>query len=156
MLGRLILLFVAIPLVELAILLQMGQWIGLGPTFALVVATGIAGAALARQQGLRALLAVQEELASGRLPGRSLLDGLAILVGGAFLLTPGILTDIAGFSLLLPVSRRWIQRAARRRLERRVSEGTVQFRVFTPGGGFSTGQGEVGTRPPRTGDEEDR
>lgn len=152
MLSRLIFLFVTIPLVELAILLQVGQWIGLTPTFALVVATGIAGAALARQQGLRAFMAVQGELASGRLPGRSLLDGLAILVGGAFLLTPGILTDIAGFSLLLPVSRRWIQRAVRRRLERRISEGTVQFRVFTPGGDVSTGRGEVGTKPPRPGD----
>lgn len=155
MLSRLILLFVTIPLVELAILLQVGQWIGLWPTVGLVVATGIAGAALARHQGLRAFLAVQQELASGRLPGRSLLDGLSILVGGAFLLTPGILTDIAGFSLLLPFSRRWLQRAVQRRLERRISEGTVQFRVFTPGGGVSTRWGEVGTKPPRPRDGTD-
>ena len=152
MLSRLIFLFVAIPLVELAILLQVGQLIGLLPTVSLVVATGIAGAALARHQGLRALLAVQEELASGRLPGRSLLDGLSILVGGAFLLTPGILTDIVGFSLLLPPSRRWIQRAVQRRLERRIDEGTVEFRVFTPGGGSRTSWGEVGKRPPGSGD----
>ena len=147
MLSRLIFLFVTIPLVELAILLQVGQWIGLWPTVGLVVATGIGGAALARHQGLRAFLAVQRELAEGRLPGRSLLDGLSILVGGAFLLTPGILTDIAGFSLLLPTSRRWLQRRVRRRMERRMSEGTVQFRVFTPGGDISTHWGEVGTRP---------
>ena len=89
MLSRLIFIFVAVPLVELAILLRIGQWIGLMPTVALVVTTGVAGAALARQQGVRAFLAVQRELASGRLPGRSLLDGLAILVGGALLLTPG-------------------------------------------------------------------
>ncbi len=155
MLSRLIFLFVTIPLVELAILLQVGQWIGLWPTVGLVVATGIAGAALARHQGLRAFLAVQRELASGRLPGRSLLDGLSILVGGAFLLTPGILTDIAGFSLLLPFSRRWLQRTVQRRLERGISEGTVQFRVFTPGEGVSTRWGEVGTRPPRQRDGTD-
>ncbi|MYB08043.1 MAG: membrane protein FxsA [Gemmatimonadetes bacterium] len=159
MLSRLILLFVTVPLVELAILLQVAQWIGLLPTVALVVTTGIAGAALARNQGLRAFLSVQDELAEGRLPGRSLLDGLSILVGGAFLLTPGILTDIAGFSLLVPFSRRMLQRALRRTLERRVREGTVEFRVFTPGGGSSTRRGDVGTRevgthPPRYRDRE--
>lgn len=149
LLSRLILLFVAVPLVELAILLQVAQVIGLVPTIALVVTTGVAGAALARHQGLRAFLAVQEELASGRLPGRSLLDGLSILVGGAFLLTPGILTDIAGFSLLVPLSRRWLQGVVKRSLERRISEGTVEFRVFSPGGEATSRRGEVGTRPPR-------
>lgn len=155
MLSRLIFLFVTIPLVELAILLQVGQWIGLWPTVGLVVATGIGGAALARHQGLRAFLAVQRELAEGRLPGRSLLDGLSVLVGGAFLLTPGILTDIAGFSLLLPISRRWLQRMVRRRMEHQISEGTVQFRVFTPGGDSSTRWGEVGTRRPGPRDASD-
>lgn len=155
MLSRLIFLFVAIPLVELAILLQVGQWIGLWPTVGLVVATGIGGAALARQQGLRAFLAVQQELAEGRLPGRSLLDGLSVLVGGAFLLTPGILTDVAGFSLLLPMSRRWLQRMVRRGMERRISEGTVEFRVFTTGGEVSTRRGEVGTKPRRPQDQSD-
>lgn len=148
MLTRLIFLFVAVPLVELAILLQVAQVIGLVPTIALVVTTGVAGAALARHQGLRAFLAVQQELSSGRLPGRALLDGLSILVGGAFLLTPGILTDIAGFSLLLPLSRRWLQGVVKRRLERRISEGTVEFRVFSPGGEATSRRGEVGTHPP--------
>ena len=154
MLSRLIFLFVAIPLVELAILLQVAQLVGPLPTVALVVATGIAGAALARHQGLRALVAVQREMASGRLPGRSLLDGLSILVGGAFLLTPGILTDLAGFSLLAPPSRRWIQQALQRRLERRMTQGTVEFSVFTPGGETRTRQAEVGTHPPGPSDPE--
>jgi len=148
LLSRLILLFVAVPLVELAILLQVAQVIGLVPTIALVVTTGVAGAALARHQGLRAFLAVQQELASSRLPGRSLLDGLSILVGGAFLLTPGILTDIAGFSLLVPLTRRWLQGAVKRRLERRIREGAVEFRVFSPGGEAESQRGEVGTHPP--------
>lgn len=151
MLSRLIFLFVAVPLVELAILLQVAQWIGLLPTVTMVVATGVAGAALARHQGLRAFLAVQGELAAGRLPGRSLLDGLSILVGGAFLLTPGILTDFAGFGLLVPPSRRWLQRLVLRRLERRIAEGTVGFTVVTPDGGSATGRTEVGTHPPGRG-----
>ena len=153
MLSRLILIFVAVPLLELAILLQIGQWIGLFPTFALVVTTGVAGAALARQQGIRAFVAVQRELAAGRLPGRSLLDGLAILVGGAFLLTPGVLTDLAGFSLLLPASRRWLQRVVRRRLERRIRDGTVEFKVYGPGGRATSRRAEVHTRQPRDGDD---
>ena len=153
MLSRLILIFVAVPLLELAILLQIGQWIGLFPTFALVVTTGVAGAALARQQGIRAFVAVQRELAAGRLPGRSLLDGLAILVGGAFLLTPGVLTDLAGFSLLFPASRRWLQRVVRRRLERRIRDGTVEFKVYGPGGQATSRRAEVHTRQPRDGDD---
>ncbi len=153
MLSRLILIFVAVPLLELAILLQIGQWIGLFPTFALVVTTGVAGAALARQQGIRAFVAVQRELAAGRLPGRSLLDGLAILVGGAFLLTPGVLTDLAGFSLLFPASRRWLQRVVRRRLERRIRHGTVEFKVYGPGGQATSRRAEVHTRQPRDGDD---
>ena len=169
MLSRLILLFVAVPLLELALLLQVGQWIGLVPTVALVVATGFAGAALARQQGLRAFLAVQQELATGRLPGRSLLDGLSILVGGALLLTPGILTDVLGFSLILPMSRRALQAVLQRRMERRIEEGDLRVAVFGAGGfgGFGGAGGsragassgdeppddwpreELGTHPPQ-------
>lgn len=143
MLSRLILLFVTVPLLELALLLKVGEWIGLGPTVALVVATGFAGAALARQQGLRAFLAVQQELAAGGLPGRSLLDGLSILVGGALLLTPGILTDVLGFSLIVPLSRRWLQGVLRRRMERRIKEGAVRFTVFGGPAG-PAGSGEFG------------
>lgn len=151
MLGRLIFIFVAVPLLELAILLQIGQWIGLLPTVALVVTTGVAGAALARRQGIRAFLAVQRELASGRLPGRSLLDGLAILVGGALLLTPGVLTDVIGFGLLVPVSRRWLQLLARRGLERRIREGSVEFQIYGAGGEPTTRRAEVHTRDPGSG-----
>lgn len=152
MLSRLIFIFVAVPLLELVILLRIGQWIGLMPTVALVVTTGVAGAALARQQGVRAFLAVQRELAAGRLPGRSLLDGLAILVGGAFLLTPGVLTDLVGFGLLIPAPRRWLQRLARRRLERRVREGTIEFRVYGADGSATTRRADVHRRDPRGGD----
>lgn len=150
MLSRLIFIFVAVPLLELAVLLRIGQWIGLAPTVALVVATGVAGAALARRQGARAFLAVQRELASGRLPGRSLLDGLAVLVGGALLLTPGVLTDLLGFGLLFPGSRRRLQRLARRSLERRIREGAVEFQVYGPNGAAASGRAEVHTRRPRS------
>lgn len=147
MLARLALLFVVVPIVELALLIKLGQWVGFWPTLALVVTTGIAGAALARAEGLRTLMAFRRETAEGRLPGQPLLDGLAVLVGGAFLLTPGLLTDVAGFALLLPPSRRWIQGRARGWIEGRVRSGEIRFQVWTAGGPASSGdEGELDPR----------
>lgn len=148
-LGRLALFFIVVPLLELVLLIKIGQLVGLWPTLALVVTTGVVGAALARAEGLRVLFQFQRELASGKLPGQALLDGICVLIGGAFLLTPGILTDLTGFSLLFPVTRRWIQKTVRRRLERGLEQGTI--RVVTMGsggfgGGFGFGAGP-GARP---------
>ena len=145
MLGRLILLFITVPLLELVLLLQIGARIGAWPTVGLVVVTGVVGAALARSQGLRAFAAVQQRLATGLLPGAELMDGLAVLVGGALLLTPGILTDLLGFSLLVPTSRRWIRRALERRFERRMRDGTVRVQVLGPDGDLVDGFADVGT-----------
>jgi UPF0716 protein FxsA len=131
--GRLALLFVVLPILELVLLIQIGRTVGLWPTVALVLATGLAGAALARIEGMRVLFQFQQELLSGRVPGQALFDGICVLIGAAFLLTPGVLTDVAGLALLIPLSRRWIQRRVRRRLERAVANGTV--RVATMGAG---------------------
>ena len=132
MLARLAFFFIVVPLLDLFILVQLGRAVGVLPTIALVVVTGVLGAALARSQGLRTVLEAQREIAAGRLPGRALLDGLAILVGGALLLTPGLLTDLLGLSLLFPPTRRWVQRWARRRLEGLVRSGQVQVSVLSP------------------------
>jgi UPF0716 protein FxsA len=147
LLGRLMLLFVLMPLVELVLLLQIGALIGAWPTLALVVTTGVAGAALARSQGLRAFAAVQTRLAQGQLPGPELLDGLAVLVGGALLLTPGVLTDLVGFSLLVPWTRRGIRRWMTGRLERQIREGTVHVQVLHQDGIVDERVGEVGRWP---------
>ena len=132
MLARLTLLFVLVPLIELVLLVQLGRVVGLLPTIALVVATGLFGAALARAEGLRTLAAVQRQLAAGHVPGTAMLDGLCILVGGAFLLTPGLLTDVAGLSLLLPLSRRWFQRRLRRSLETHMRSADVKMAFLSP------------------------
>ncbi len=136
-LSRLALLFVAIPLLELFLLIRLGGAIGLMPTLALCVLTGVAGAWLARREGLRALFSFQERLTRGGVPGRALMDGLCILLGGALLLTPGLLTDVVGFSLLLPPSRRWIQDRMKRRIERQLANGTIRVTTFGahPGAG---------------------
>lgn len=130
MFVRLLALFVLLPLAELALLIQIGQWIGLGWTLALVVATGFLGAALARRQGLRAWVAIQTELRAGRMPARELMDGLLILIGGIVLLTPGILTDLAGFALLVPATRAAVKRSLRRRFERAVERGDTSFTLI--------------------------
>lgn len=139
MFARLALLFVIVPLLELALLIQVGQVVGLGPTVLLVLATGAGGAALARREGLRTLAAIQGDLAVGRLPGTALLDGAAILFGGALLLTPGILTDVLGLSLLLPVTRRWFAARMRRWFEKQLADGTVRWVVAAPGWGARSG-----------------
>lgn len=149
LLGRLALLFVVVPVLELVLLIQVGQWVGLLPTLLLVIFTGVTGAWLARAEGVRVFFKFQKELAEGRLPGQALLDGLSVLVGGAFLLTPGILTDVAGFALLLPFTRRWIQRGVRTRLESGIREGTIRVVSMGPGGLWSSmGGGAAGPPDP--------
>ncbi len=128
-LGRLALLFVIVPLLELALLIQMGQMVGFWPTIALVVFTGVTGAWLARMEGLRTLWRLQDDVANGRVPAQAIMDGMAVFAGGALLLTPGILTDLIGFGLLLPGTRHAIQKRIMARLERHIQEGAVQVRV---------------------------
>jgi UPF0716 protein FxsA len=98
-------LFVVLPVAELALLLRVGRTLGFWPTLGLVLFTGVLGAALARREGTRTLGALRSEVARGGLPGRAILDGASILVGGALLLTPGFLTDALGFALLFPPTR---------------------------------------------------
>lgn len=102
---RLILLFVILPLVELLILLKLAELISGWSTFVLVVVTGIIGASLARRQGWGVLRRIQAETQQGQMPTTSLVDALMIFVAGALLITPGILTDLFGFSLLIPACR---------------------------------------------------
>jgi UPF0716 protein FxsA len=117
---RLALLFTVVPLVELYLLIELGGVIGVLPTVAIVVTTGVLGAWLARYQGLKVLREIGDGLSEGRMPTESLIDGLLILMAGAVLLTPGLMTDALGFSLLVPRGRAVVRRAVRRVLERRV------------------------------------
>ena len=111
---RLLALFTVVPLLELFILVKLGTLVGVGPTIALVIVTGVLGAYLARVQGLGVVRRLRSELAEGRLPAEAVVDGLLILVAGAVLLTPGLLTDIVGFVLLVPQGRAVIRKAVTR------------------------------------------
>lgn len=146
MLLRLFLLFTIVPVVELALLIRIGGLLGLGPTLLLVVGTGAAGAWLARREGLRAWLAVRDELQGGGLPGESLVHALLILAAGVVLITPGVLTDIAGILLLIPPVRRRLIARVRNWLGRQVEGGAIRV-VGGPGVRFTGIHGDFGTRP---------
>lgn len=115
MLFRLFLLFALVPLVELALLIHVGSYLGTAPTIALVLTTGAAGALLARNQGVQAWQRLQRELSAGRFPGEEIFDGVLVLGGGLLLLTPGLITDVIGFATLIPGTRAWIKSQLKRR-----------------------------------------
>lgn len=151
MLGRLFLLFTITTAVELVLLIRIGAWMGILPTIALIVFTGFLGAWLTQREGLKTLARVREQTSRGEIPGDALLDGLCILLAGAFLVTPGILTDLVGFSLLIPPLRAPIKAAIAKRAEDAIRSGRATGRVTFveagPGGfhGF-----DIGTPPNRS------
>ena len=102
---RLFPLFTCIPLVEVYLLLQIGSIIGALNTILLVIITDVLGAYLAQQEGFRTLERIRTVMAQGEMPGEPLIDALLILVAGFVLITPGSLTDLLGFLMLLPVTR---------------------------------------------------
>ncbi len=106
----LFLLFTLMPLVELWLLFQLSGVFGFLPTVLIVLLTGIVGASLARWQGWQAISRIQNEMRQGLLPAKALGDGVLILVAGVLLITPGVITDVLGLSLLIPPLRAGIRR----------------------------------------------
>jgi UPF0716 protein FxsA len=130
MFPKLLGLFTVVPLVELYILIKIGELIGAGPTILIVLATGFAGAVLARQQGAQVWWQIQKEMETGRFPADRLIDALLLLVAGAVLITPGILTDLLGFIILIPFTRAPIRQWVKNRLRRMMERGDVRFTGF--------------------------
>lgn len=102
--------FVVVPIIEIAILIAFADAFGGWPTFALVVITAFLGSWLVSLQGRATLTRVREQINTGQLPGAALAHGAMILIAGAFLLTPGLLTDAVGFLLLVPAVRELIRK----------------------------------------------
>jgi UPF0716 protein FxsA len=123
--GRLLILFIAVPVVELVLLIEIGQRVGTLATVGLIIGTGIVGASLARQQGIRTLARLRTDLDAGQLPAEPIVDGVLILLAAAVLITPGVLTDLVGFLCLVPACRRRLKRFLKRRFERAVQETAV-------------------------------
>jgi len=114
------LLFLLVPIAELYVIYKVGDAIGVLPTFLLLAADSVLGSILLRSQGRTVWRRFNETMAAGRVPHRELLDGVLVIFGGAFLITPGFLTDIVGLLLLLPPTRSVIRRLLVRRLAVRV------------------------------------
>ncbi len=119
MLGKLLLLFTVIPVVELYLLITLGQVMGAGATVALVLGTGLVGAWLAKREGARVLSNWQGAVARGEIPKEGVVSSVLVLVGGVLLVTPGVVTDVTGLLLLWPLTRRLAANVVRKRLEQR-------------------------------------
>jgi UPF0716 protein FxsA len=116
----LVLLFIVVPIAELAVIIQVGEAIGIWWTIALLIADSLLGALLMRSQGRAAWRRFNEAMQAGRVPAREVLDGILVIFGGALLLTPGFITDIGGLFLLLPPTRALVRALLVRRLGRRM------------------------------------
>lgn len=122
-----VLLFVVTPLVELAILVYLGSLIGALYTILIVVATGLLGALLARNQGLDTLSRIRSSIERGVLPSSDLFQVALILIGGLLLLTPGLITDLAGFAMLIPQTRDIVAKRLRKFIERKIQQREINY-----------------------------
>ena len=127
----LLVLFVGVPLLELYLLVWLSTVVGFWTTVAITLVTGVVGGTLAKREGLRVWRAWNDAISRMVPPEEGVTDGVLVLVGGALLITPGVLTDVVGFALLLPASRRAVARQLRAWLDRRIASG--QIGLGTPG-----------------------
>lgn len=131
----LLLALLVVPLVELYVIIQVGQAIGAGWTIILLLADSVLGAVIVRSQGRLAWRRFVEAMHTGRMPAREVLDGALIIVGGAFLLTPGFVTDAIGFALLVPPSRALVRELVVRRFAVQLTAAVRRGPVFGARGG---------------------
>ncbi len=130
MLLRLLAAFILIPLIELYLLLQLAELTSVPVTIGIVIGTGVLGSVLARREGVMAWTRFRSALGENRVPSREIQDGLMIVFAAALLLTPGLLTDIVGFVMLLPAGRDLIRRLFLRRLVGRTSIHVTSYQTF--------------------------
>jgi len=110
-------LFIAIPIVEIAVLIQVGEVLGLWPTIAIVIGSAWLGAKYVRQQGIATMQSVQHKMANGELPSTEIVTGLMLLIAGILLVTPGFVTDTFGLLLLIPKVRENIAKAVQKHIK---------------------------------------
>jgi UPF0716 protein FxsA len=124
----LFLVLVAVPLLELALLIKLGQWIGFWLTILVIMATAVLGSWILHAQGFAAFRRATDALSDGRPPIEPVVDGMMLTIAGVLLLAPGLITDVAGLLLLIPPLRRWLGAAGFRRM---LAAGTFRATVFT-------------------------
>jgi len=122
-------LIIIVPALEIGLFILSGRTIGVGWTVALIIATGVFGAWLAKKQGSEAIRLAQIQIRNGTMPSDVIIDGICILVGGVLLLTPGFITDITGFILLIPYFRAIVKIWMRKWIERMIRKGSIRIFV---------------------------
>jgi len=137
----LLLLFICVPIIEIGLFIQVGGFLGLWPTIALVLVTAFAGASLVRSQGIATLMSVQGRLQQGEMPAQQIIEGVMLAVAGVLLLTPGFMTDALGMLVLLPAPRAKMAKE----LMKRVKVNTMASGGFHAQSGF--GQSPFGQDP---------
>ena len=130
MVFKLFLVFAITSLVELGILIKIGTYIGTLNTILLVILTAAVGAYMVRMEGIGVLSRIQQSMNEGEFPAEELINGAMILVAGAFLLTPGILTDTIGFLMVIPVTRNAIKKIIKKYIEKNISSGDIHINRF--------------------------
>lgn len=139
-----LLLLVAFGVVELWSMVAVANWIGWGPTLLLLVGAAVLGVYLVRREGLSAMRRANAEMASGRMPTGSLVDGALILIGGCCLIVPGFVSDLFGLVLLVPPTRAFLRRGVERWMERRVTAVGMVNSIHIGGLGDPFGGGAAG------------
>ncbi len=124
---KLLLLFTLVPMIELALLIKVGQYIGVFPTIILVALTGIIGVSLAKTQGFIVVNKVKTSLNRGEMPADGVIEGLLILIGGAMLLTPGLLTDTTGFCMIIPWTREVIKNYIKIKIRKHLRKINIHY-----------------------------
>ncbi|MEZ4374041.1 MAG: FxsA family protein [Polyangiaceae bacterium] len=128
-----VVLVIVVPLVELFLLLQIDRVVGFWPTIGLTIVTGFLGGSLAKREGLKVWRSWRQAMSELRPPEQGVVDGVLVLLGGALLITPGVLTDMTGFFLLIPFTRRIIARRVRAAIDRRLEAGELRVVNFASG-----------------------
>lgn len=139
MAGALFVLFLVVPVIELAVIIQVGQVLGVLPTLAILVVMSVLGAGLMKREGLGVLRRAQAQVQAGRVPGREVADGFLIVLGGALMLTPGFVSDVVGMALLLPPVRAVVRPFLLAQLQARALGAAVGGGRGRPGPGGRSG-----------------
>jgi len=129
---KLLMLFTIVPIVELYLLVGLGEKIGTLNTIAVVIVTGILGASFARSQGSLIVSEIRNASAIGQIPGRELVQGAMVLAGGIMLITPGLITDLIGLSLIFPLTRQFYTNLVLAYFKKKFESGQVHFTTITP------------------------
>lgn len=150
MFARILILLLLAPIIELSLLIYVGTRIGFWPTIGIVVVTALIGSVMLRREGLAVWRRFNDRLNAGGLPGKELVDGVIILLAGALLITPGVLTDVAGICGLLPQTRAVIRRFVMKRVQASIARGSTSAGFFSFGSERPSEETAWGGRPAQT------